>query len=58
MSDCKFCPIEKECHYPFKPCDCVHQRKYWDINRRAEYNRKEDEDAYKGILERITGSIS
>ncbi len=40
MSDCNYCPVEQDCHYPFKPCDCVHQRKFWDKERRAEYDKK------------------
>lgn len=28
MSDCMFCEIEDECGYEYKPCDCVHQRKF------------------------------
>lgn len=28
MSDCQFCPVESECGYEYKPCDCVHQRKF------------------------------
>lgn len=40
MSDCNYCEVEKDCHYPFKPCDCVHQRKFWDKERRDEYDRK------------------
>lgn len=28
MSDCKFCPVEKDCGYEFKPTDCVQQRKF------------------------------
>ena len=28
MSDCYICPVEKDCFYEYKPCDCVHQRKF------------------------------
>lgn len=41
MSDCTNCPVEKECHYPYKPCDCIHQRKFWNKDRREEYNIQE-----------------
>lgn len=27
-NDCFTCPVEKECGYEYKPCDCVHQRKF------------------------------
>ncbi len=43
MSDCNYCPVEKECHYPYKPCDCVHQRKFWSEERREEYDAAENE---------------
>jgi hypothetical protein len=36
MSDCQLCPVEPECHYPYKPCDCVHQRKFWSAERAAD----------------------
>ena len=35
MSDCTFCPVEKDCFYPYKPTDCVHQRKFWSADHRA-----------------------
>jgi len=28
MSDCTYCEVEKDCAYEYKPCDCVHQRKF------------------------------
>jgi hypothetical protein len=28
MNDCNYCPVEKECFYPYKVCDCVLQRKF------------------------------
>lgn len=28
MSDCEYCPVEKQCAYEYKPCDCVNQRKF------------------------------
>jgi len=42
MSDCNYCSVEKECHYPYKPCDCVHQRKFWSKERREEYDASEN----------------
>lgn len=29
MSDCQFCPVERECFYPYKPTECAQQRKFW-----------------------------
>lgn len=37
MSDCETCPVEKACRYPFKPTDCVGQRKFWTPERRQAY---------------------
>jgi hypothetical protein len=37
MSDCQSCPVEKDCHYFAKPCDCVHQRKFWTAERAEEF---------------------
>lgn len=31
MSDCPCCPVEKQCDYKYKPCDCVHQRKFVQV---------------------------
>lgn len=31
MSDCQHCPVEKSCDYEYKPCDCVHQRKFKQV---------------------------
>jgi hypothetical protein len=28
MSDCQLCPVEKDCGYEYKPCDCTQQRKF------------------------------
>jgi hypothetical protein len=28
MSDCPCCPVEKDCDYEYKPCDCFNQRKF------------------------------
>lgn len=39
MSDCTSCPVAAECHYPFKPCDCFEQRKFWTAQQRAQYDR-------------------
>lgn len=47
MSDCASCPVERECFYPYKPCDCVHQRKFWDEDRRKEWEARRVEDANK-----------
>jgi len=41
--DCETCPSEPECHYPYKPCECVSQRKFWDADRRAEFDAVEAE---------------
>lgn len=43
MSDCQNCGIEKACRYPYKPCDCVHQRKYWSKERREEFDKEKAE---------------
>lgn len=40
-SHCSVCDVEKDCHYPYKPCDCCNYRKFWDAERRAEYDRQE-----------------
>ena len=39
MSSCNHCELEKDCHYPYKPCDCVHHRKFWDEQRRKEFDK-------------------
>lgn len=28
MSDCDYCKLKDICIYEYKPCDCVHQRKF------------------------------
>lgn len=28
MTNCQTCPIEDKCHYKYKPCECVNQRKF------------------------------
>lgn len=38
MSNCEVCPVEKDCHYLYKPCDCVHQRKFWSLEKRMRHN--------------------
>jgi hypothetical protein len=38
MSDCDNCIVEKECYYPYKPCECVHQRKFWSKERKEEHD--------------------
>lgn len=43
MSDCEHCPVERLCHYPYKPCECFDQRKFWDEQRRMEW------DATRGV---------
>lgn len=50
MSDCNYCPVEKECHYPYKPCDCVHQRKFWNKERRQEYDADENLKLNKALV--------
>lgn len=32
MNDCAVCPVEKECYYKYKPCECVSQRKFKSKN--------------------------
>lgn len=34
MSDCITCPVERQCHYKYKPCDCVGQRKFTSLEKR------------------------
>ena len=34
MSDCELCPVEEKCGYEFKPCDCVHRRKFVPITEK------------------------
>ena len=40
MADCERCPVEQDCQYPYKPCDCVLQRKFWDATRRWAYDHQ------------------
>ena len=49
MNECYRCEIEKECHYPFKVCDCVSQRKFWTAAQRSSY----DADIAKRAAEMI-----
>jgi hypothetical protein len=57
MSDCQNCDVETVCFYPFKPCDCFNQRKFWGADRRAEYDRENPPQqplgAKDGLWERI-----
>lgn len=39
MTDCQHCPVERDCHYPYKPCDCFNMRKFWSAERRIEFDR-------------------
>jgi len=43
MSNCANCGVEALCHYPYKPCDCVLQRKFMSAEERAEFDHKEEE---------------
>lgn len=43
MSDCEYCPVEAGCHYPYKPCECVLQRKFWTAERRAQHDLEVEE---------------
>jgi hypothetical protein len=40
MNDCIRCKVEKECYYPYKVCDCVHQRKFWDKKLRKIWDKQ------------------
>jgi len=40
MNDCIHCTLEKDCHYPYKVCDCVHHRKFMTEEERIEWNKK------------------
>ena len=40
MTDCERCPVERDCQYPYKPCACVLQRKFWDAERRWAYDHQ------------------
>lgn len=44
MSDCQFCPVESECHYPYKPTECVQQRKFWS-KEQSELSRLREQNA-------------
>ncbi len=51
MSDCDYCRVEMDCHYPHKPCDCVHQEKFWDAERRLTYDAKQElPESIRGML--------
>lgn len=43
MSDCQCCPVETECGYEYKPCDCVHQRKFTPVETKPEQSPHDDE---------------
>lgn len=43
-NDCLLCPAEKDCHYPYKPCTCVHQRKFWDFEKRKEWDESKNKE--------------
>lgn len=46
---CETCSVAAECYYPYKPCDCVQQRKFWNAERRAEY----DKDAKNSSTDKV-----
>ena len=56
MSDCQCCPVEKQCDYECKPCDCVHQRKFVQVVLKPyqvgdnDIVLAKDEDSAKQIL--------
>lgn len=41
MSSCPTCPVKDDCYYWFKPCDCVHQRKFMTREERAAWELKQ-----------------
>ena len=57
INSCRDCPVEAECHYVYKPCECVGQRKFWSEERRAEYDAERTpekiEKGYNTILEEM-----
>jgi len=52
-NSCKFCPVEKDCYYPYKPCECVLQRKFWNKERREKYDKEEDKDERINNIKKI-----
>lgn len=58
MSDCALCPVEPECHYPYKPCECVHQRKFWSERRHAEWLEQQTAKVIDEAAARISSSIA
>lgn len=38
MTDCQHCKVFNQCHYPHKPCDRVHLRKFWSAQQRATHD--------------------
>ncbi len=64
MSDCNSCPVETICGYQYKPCDCVHQRKFrlrehvtdtshgMTLDKAFWFNTREDRDkVYAKLVE-------
>lgn len=43
MSDCQTCRLEAFCFYPYKPCDCVQLRKFWDETKRKEWDQQQQQ---------------
>ena len=43
-NECYHCPVKQECFYPFKPCDCVHQRKFWSKEEAEEILARTSDD--------------
>ena len=41
MTNCKLCYLSDTCFYPFKPCECVKHRKFWDKDDLESYNFKQ-----------------
>lgn len=52
-NSCNFCPVEKDCYYPYKPCECVLQRKFWNKERREKYDKEEDKDERINNIKKI-----
>jgi hypothetical protein len=49
MSDCQFCTVETDCSYPYKPTDCVAQRKF----RLKDITMPTDEQINKDLYEKV-----
>jgi hypothetical protein len=41
---CESCPVYEDCYYPYKPTECVAQRKFWSISQRQEYEQRKAEE--------------